>query len=230
MKRFILISLVVLWAMVIQSAEITDALWLKAVQLKKNSLNVYPITSEYRTIMKNKKGEVEEDQIVIISHREENGKIINSFVSGKNSDGKVSADDGDVKAYLEMDVIAKDESVFKSTESKDFKLKRLANEVVNKEELAKYSISMITESDGKAVKSDGFAWLNKTTGVPVKLLLDIDLNKTMIKKLTSVTSYDVTEAGYLVSTKSETEIEVSIVFKKMFITQIMSHKDFRKLK
>lgn len=229
MKKLLIMGIWMVSILLAYSQEITDELWLKAVELKEKSVNVYPGQSEYRSITKNKKGKIEDDSKVIISHVEEDGNVVNKFLSGSSSKGEISEEDELVERYLGIKVISDDNGIFRSSLSKEFSLVRTADEVIDGKEYAKYKVKMLSDNDGNEIVSNGFAWLDIESGVPYKLILDIDPDKRMIKKLVSTTYYSMTDDGYLISIKSETEIEVSVVLKKIFMTQIVSRSDFRKL-
>ncbi|MBI9032159.1 hypothetical protein JEZ13_09200 [bacterium] len=229
MKKVITIILVLLSSVVLYGQEITDELWLRAVELKMSSTQVYPTQSEYRSITKDKKGKVEEEESIFISHTEEDGDIINKFISGSNSRGEIDEDYETVQRYLSINVISEEKGIFQTTLSDKFSLKRESDEKIEGIEYAKYKMKMKTDKDGKKIDSEGYVWIDKARGVPFKLVLDIDPDQKMVKKLQSSTYYSLTDEGYLVSTKSETEIEVSVVIKRIFMTQIVNRSNFKKL-
>lgn len=105
----------------------------------------------------------------------------------------------------------------------------MANETIEGKEYAKYEIYMRSLHEKKEIKSEGFAWLDTETGVPFQLKLNIDPSSMMVKSLNAITYYSLSEEGYLTSDKLVTEIVVSILLKKLYVTQTVVKKDFKKL-
>ena len=229
MRKIILIGLLVIFTLIIGSEEIKDELWLKAVQLKSQSMDVYPTQTKFSSVTKDKKGNVQQEEVVTISHAERDGSIINSLAEAYNSEGPLTEENESVKKYLGMDVLSKDEGVFKSETSEDFTLQRLDNEILEGTEYAKYKISMLTDGEKKKVESDGFIWLELETGIPHKLSLEIDLNQMMIKSLNSNTYYSLSETGFLQTDQVVTDVAISVLFKKMFVTQTITREKYLKL-
>ncbi len=229
MKNLILIILLSLLAINLLGEKITDDLWLKAVQLKSESMNAYPTKTQYISQTKDKKGNVEEEETIIISHQENNGQIINSFLEGTNSKGNLTEEDESVKRYLSMSAISEDEGMFKTETSEDFTLKRLDNEMIEGKDYAKYKVNSKAKSDDGVVDSEGFIWLDSNSGAPFKMTLDVDPHKMVIKKLTVNTLYSLSQAGFLQTDKIVTDIVISIVLKKMYITQTILRENYLQL-
>lgn len=229
MKSKILIIFALLLTLNIIAETITDQLWLKAVDLKSKSLNIYPTQSKHKTEMKNKKGEVEMTEIITLAHKEVDGQIINSFVEGSNSEEMLDTDSDSVKRYLKQTVLVEDVSVFKTETSSDFSLERIDNDFIAGKEYAKYKVEMVSDTDDEDIKSKGFVWLDPISGIPFRLALDVDPNKMVVKSLDVVTDYSVSESGFLITDKVVTDVVISIVFKKMYISSTTTRKNYLKL-
>jgi len=229
MKNKILIILILLLTVNLIAEVITDELWLKAVDLKSKSLNIYPTQSQYKTVVKNKKGNVEMTEDIVLAHEEINGQIINTFIQGSSSEGSLTEESKSVQEYLKQPVVVDDMSVFKSETSSDFSLKRLGKEVVQEIECVKYQVNMVSKRDDEEVESNGFVWLDSISGVPLQLSLDVDPNKMVVKSLDVVTYYSISDDGYLITDKVVTDIVISLVFKKMFITNTIINGKYLKL-
>lgn len=229
MKRLILVVTLCLTSLLLISIEIADELWLNAVKIKEQSAYIYPTTTNYHSLFKDKEGNVKYEIDIFLEHYEEDGEVVNRFVEGFSKEKPLTEKDQPVPRYLSTAVLMKKEGVFQSTISDDFKLSRLANETIDGKEYAKYEVSMRSWHEKREVKSVGFAWLDAETGVPFKLHLNIDPSSMMIKSLDATTYYSLSEEGYLTSDKLVTEIVVDIFFKKLYVTQTVTKRDFKKL-
>ncbi len=165
---------------------------------------------------------------IILSHKEVNGQIINSFVSGSSGDESLSKDSKQVKEYLKQSVLFDDMSVFKAETSPDFSLRRIGPEIIKNIKYVKYKIKMVTERDGEEVECSGYVWLESTTGTPLKLVLNVEPNQMTVKSIDIVTDYSVSDSGFLITDKVVTDIVVSIIVKKMFITNTIIRENYLK--
>ncbi len=229
MKKIIITMALLLTVILIWTSEITDPLWLKAVDLKSESLNIYPEKTTYISQTKDKKGNVEQEETIVISHTNQDGKVINSLVKAYNNDGDLTEDNDSVQRYLSMKVVSDDLGVFKTETTDDFIVENIGNEVIDGKEYVKYLIDMKTESDGKTIESDGYIWIEKETAIPYKLSLDVDPNQMMVKELKVDTFFSLSPDGYLQTDKVETNVVISMVFKKMYISQIVTRENYQKL-
>ncbi len=227
MKKIMLTCLILLTSLLVLSEEIQDELWLKAVKLNEKSKNLYPSQTTYQSLTKNKKGEVDMAETIIISHHESEGKVINTLKDASNNQGKLDEENESVKRYLSMDVLSDDEGIFISELSDDFQVTRINNEFIDDKEYAKYKIDMISRENDEKIESEGFVWLDKETGVPLKMSLDVDPNKMVVKELRVDTYFSLNPQGYLVTDKLETNIVISLVFKKIYVTQIVTREDYK---
>lgn len=230
MKNIIVTILFLLLTINLIGEVITDELWLKAVKLKSESMNVYPTQTKYVAEIKDKKGNIEQVETIVISHKEEEGKIINSFKEGSNSDGALTEEDDAVQRYMSMDVSSDDEGFFRKETSSDFTLERMDNEILEGVDYAKYKIYLKSKTDDENIESQGFVWLDTTSGVPFKMSLNIDPHKMVIKDFTVDTYFSLSETGFLKAHEVITNITISIIFKKMFITQTMIRENYLEMK
>lgn len=224
-----LIILFSLLAISLTSAPIIDEVWLKAVKLESESLNAYPSKTHYIAETKDKKGKVEEEERIVISHEAKDGKVINNFVEGFNSEGPLSADDESVKRYLSMDATPDDEGFFKSETSADYSVERIANETIDGQEYAKYKVAMKSDSDGIKIDSEGYVWLDSKSGLPFKKYLEVDPHKMVIKEFNVTSYHSLSETGIIQADKTITNIVISLVFKKIYVTQTIINENYLKL-
>lgn len=229
MKHKVLIIFTLLLTFSLMADVITDELWLKAVDLKSKSLNIYPTESHYKTVVKNKKGEIEMTEDISFTHEEVNGQIVNTFVEGRDSEGILTKDSDSVIQYLKKPVLVEDMSVFKTETSPDFSLKRIGNETIEGIDYVKYELEMETDNEGNKVDSKGAIWLDATSGVPLKLDLDVDVHKMMVKDMKIMTTYTLSDSGYLTTNTLATELVISLVFKKMYINNMITQDNYQKL-
>ncbi len=229
MNKLILSILLSVLAITLYSEKITDELWLKAVQLKSESMNVYPSQTQYISETKDKKGNVDQEEKIIISHKEDDGKIINSLVEASNSQGLMTNEDESVKRYLSMDVLSEDKGIFSAETSEEFNIERIPNELLDGKDYAKYKIYMLSKTDDENVESEGFIWLDSNSGVPFKMTLDVDPHKMAVKSLRVNTYYSLSDSGFLQTDKIITDVVISILIKKMYITQTILRENYQKL-
>jgi hypothetical protein len=229
MKKIILIGIMLVSGLLIWSTEIKDPLWLKAVELKRAAFNTYPSQTTYISQTKDKKGNIDQEETIILSHSNKEGEIINSLVKAFNSEGDLSEDDDSVKRYLSMEVLSDDLGFFRTETSEEFQLKRLADESISGTTYAKYEVRETSQKDNKTIESEGYVWLDKETGLPLKMSLEVDPDQMVVKELKIDTYYSLSPSGFLQTDKVETNIIISLVFKKMYITQIMTRDNYQKL-
>ncbi|MFA7056087.1 MAG: hypothetical protein WC155_00825 [Candidatus Cloacimonadales bacterium] len=229
MKKLVLLIILASLSLLLFGEVITDELWLKAVKLKNASFDIYPSTTTYKSIIKDKKGTVQQEITILIAHTEKDGNIINSFVEGQTSDEPLTADDEAVAVYLGTDVLVKEAGIFKTETNEDFKLTRVADEMLEGKEYAKYQITQFIMNEKKKIKSEGFIWLDAITGIPLKMVADIEPNHMMVKSINMTTTFSLTKDGYLVADEKATDVNISVVFKKMNMTQVVTSKGFKKV-
>lgn len=229
MKKLVLLIMLASASLLLFGEVITDELWLKGVTLKNASFDIYPSTTTYKSIIKDKKGAVQQEITILIAHTEKDGNIVNTFVEGHTSDEPLTADDEAVAVYLGTDVLVKEAGIFKAETSEDFNLTRVANEVIENKEYAKYKVIQFVMKDDKKIKSEGFIWLDATTGIPLKMITDIESNHMMVKSISMTTTFLLTKDGYLVADEKATDVQISVVFKKMNMTQVVTSRDYKKL-
>lgn len=229
MNRLIIISVLLVSIFSLVSEEIQDQLWLKAVAIKKSSLNTYPSKTSYSSVIKNKKGEIEKEEMIIIAHEDIDGQVVNTLIDAYDNEGKLDKENDSVKTYLNTNVLSDDDGIFQTETSDEFSINRVGEETIDGKKYMKYLINTLTFEDGKEIKSEGNVWLDLETGAPLKLELDIDPDQMMVKSLTMKNNYSLSQEGYLQVDKTITDISISIVFKKIFITQTVNREAYKRI-
>lgn len=107
MKRLILVVTLCLISLLLTSIEIADELWLKAVKIKEQSANIYPTTTNYHSIFKDKDGDVNYVVDVHLEHYEKDGEVVNLFVEGFSKEKQLTEKDQPVPRYLSTEVLMK---------------------------------------------------------------------------------------------------------------------------
>jgi hypothetical protein len=228
MKRIIILLFMLPALISLSSEPITDDLWLKAVQFKRNAKDSFPQKSTFIMIMKDKKGEVQTATEIEIKATDDNGNLITEIVSATRDDEPLAEDDKALEKLSETDILDDGEGLFFLETSEEQKLERAGEEIIDGIKYIKYFVDIEKEDeDGNDIDIEGHVWINELTGVPLKSEFELDPHKMMVKSINMINSYELIDESRLCTTETTMDIVVSILFKKMYMTQRTLSSNFK---
>ena len=215
-----------------------DSLWNKAVDMFERSSQYVPGKMVMTTDIKTKDGEVEESSVMHIRVFQDDNNVIQTEIIRAEQNGKDITEDARKEAESEKadkeddsgDSVSfsksSDSNVFCKSCQKDVTVRSLnRHETIGGMPAAAYEFTY-TPTDQETMK--GTAWLDKTTGRPLKVESVPDPLPKHVKEMTSVDWYSLNDQDLLILTKTEMSGVGGFLFiKRWFSTRIEFSNHFK---